>query len=264
MKIKTRLQIAILGGSTLLLATLGLFVDRIMESTLEEQMRKQMDEQAILARSLCDLSFLERQDKLSHDVLQFLELGKQAHSDPGTAQPHARHEPERPEPRGASCLRPPGGWLASARQQRPRRTRQGDDGRRRHDLPGRGGRDGASEHPPCARRTAAEPWARSFPPAPPSSRRITAGESFSGRAVVAGQDYLTSYVPLHGPAGNVAARALRRDPDRRQEPAPQRTPVAHGRKDRVHLRPRHEGSLPTPSHEGRQRHVVGRHSSRKS
>jgi len=204
MKIKTRLQIAILGGSTLLLATLGLFVDRIMESALEEQMRKQMDEQAILARSLCDLSFLERQDKLSHDVLQFLELGKQRIRIQEQRSPmHATNQNDQsPAELLVSDLLVDGSPLRD----------NNDLVEHVKEMTGVDATiflvaaEGMVRASTTVRKKDGSRAVGTFIPASsPVFQKITAGESFSGRAVVAGQDYLTSYVPLHGPAGNVAA-----------------------------------------------------------
>jgi len=73
-KIRNRLQVAVMGGSVVLLTTLGFTIDRLVGNAMQAQMLAQLRDQAESARSLCDLSFSVRQDKLLHDIEIFREI----------------------------------------------------------------------------------------------------------------------------------------------------------------------------------------------
>lgn len=204
MKIKTRLQIAILGATVLLLASFGLFVDRITGAAIETQMRKQMDEQATMARALCDLSFLDRQEKLARDIAAFGEMtGPRLRIMPGRHPMRATNQIDQvpAELLVSEALVDGTSLLESDVLVEHAKEILGVDAT--IFLVAEQGMVRASTT--VLKKDGGKAVGTFIPASSPVYQRIVAGEPFAGRALVAGQDYLTSYAPLKGPDGHVAA-----------------------------------------------------------
>ncbi|MEN9354736.1 MAG: hypothetical protein RL318_2061 [Fibrobacterota bacterium] len=205
MKIRTRLQVAVLGGSTILLCLLGGIIDRMVGAAQEVQMQTQMKDQVIMAKALCDLSFTDRQVKLSHDIDVFRELSTGAFRiEEGTTRITGTNQVDQTK----AELEVPVASLGGTR------VENADHGLVEHikEITG----DDATlfmvspqgmlrVSTTVKKKDGGRAVGTFIPPGSPVYQAISSGQRYAGRAVVAGQDYLTAYVPLKGPSGKVAA-----------------------------------------------------------
>jgi methyl-accepting chemotaxis protein len=204
MKIRTRLQLAVMGGSAVLLAALGLVIDRTVGSAMEAQMVAQLSNQATMARSLCDLSFSDRQSKLQHDVEVFRELAKDRISIlPGTTRIQGTNQVDQTSHALEIPLASFDGIPATAADNElvdHIKSITGDDATLF--LVAEQGMIRTSTT--VTRKDGSRAVGTFIPPSSAVYQAISSGQKYTGRAVVAGQDYLTAYVPVKGPDGKVA------------------------------------------------------------
>lgn len=205
MKIRTRLQIAVMGGSAILLAALGFVVDRMVGAAMETQMVAQLNNQATMARSLCDLSFSDRENKLRHDIEMFRELS-QDHIGflEGTARIGGTNQVDQTkEVLEAPLLTLDGTPAQTADFKLVDHIKDvtGDDATLFLVAPQGMLRISTTVHKKDGNRAVGT----FIPSSSPVYLAIASGQKYSGRAVVAGQDYLTAYVPVRNPAGKVVA-----------------------------------------------------------
>ena len=198
MKIRTRLQIAILGGSVVLLGGLGIAIDRLVAHSLQERMGAQMKSQVDMARALCDLSFTDRQTKLSHDVEVFADLA-QGHYSLGRGNQTLTGINQTDKSTAtlelpAVSLNQDGHFLVDHAK-----NVTGDDA-----TLFLVGSQGMYRLTTTVKKSDGSRAIGTFiPSSSPVYQAISSGLSYAGRAVVAGQDYLTAYKPLKDASGKV-------------------------------------------------------------
>jgi methyl-accepting chemotaxis protein len=205
LKIRTRLQVAILGGSVLLLGTLGFWIDRLVGNTMEAEMFAHMRDQAEAARALCDLSFDVRQEKLLHDIDVFEELaGNRMQILEGSTvvsgidqvdQARTELHVQQAMIDGAPVLQGDHRFVEHFK------ALTGDDATIFLVSP-----EGMLRASTSVRKKDGSRAVGTFiPTTSPVYKAIVSGGKFSGRAMVAGQDYQTVYIPVKDGRGKVAA-----------------------------------------------------------
>jgi len=194
-----------MGGSAVLLAALGFVVDRMVGATMESQMVAQLNNQATMARALCDLSFSDRQNKLLHDIEMFRELSRDhLRFLEGTARIGGINQVDQTkEELEAPLITLDGIPTQAADFELVDHIKDvtGDDATLFLVAPQGMLRISTTVHKKDGKRAVGT----FIPTSSPVYRTIVAGQKYSGRAVVAGQDYLTTYVPVKDPAGKVVA-----------------------------------------------------------
>jgi len=205
MKIRTRLQLAVMGGGAFLLASLGFVIDRMVGATMEAQMVAQLNNQATMARSLCDLSFSDRQNKLLHDIGMFRELARdRIRILEGSARIAGTNQVDQTRLELEAPLVTLDGIPAQASDFElvdHIKDVTGDDATLFLVAPQGMLRISTTVHKKDGNRAVGT----FIPSSSPVYQTVAAGQKYSGRAVVAGQDYLTAYVPIKDATGKVAA-----------------------------------------------------------
>jgi len=201
MKIKTRLQLGVLGGGSALLVVLGLAIDHVTSGTLAEQMAEQMHHQASNARSLCDLSFTDRQAKLLDDLDIFEELSRGRLQFPGgttalEGTDQSDQSSARLEVPQAILDGKPLGSVGNALVEHVKELTH-DDATLFLFSP-----SGLLRISTTVQKQDGTPAVGTFiPPSSPVYKAIAAGEHFTGQAVVAGSDYIAAYQPVRDASG---------------------------------------------------------------
>jgi methyl-accepting chemotaxis protein len=203
MKIRTRLQVVFLGGSVLMLTCLGFVLDRTLGTVLEVRMLANMRDLACMARSLCDLSFNDRQDKLRHDIHVFEELAQgRLQLQEGLVDLMATNQVDQTRTKlqvpsvkldGVPVLESEPAFVDHFRE------RTGDDATLF--LLARQGMVRVSTT--IRKKDGNRATGTFIPPGSPVYRSIASGAKYEGRATVAGQDYLTVYTPLEDSEGKI-------------------------------------------------------------
>jgi len=204
MKIRTRLQLAILGGSTILLSLLGIAIDHLVVTNLESQMLAQMSNHAAMAKGLSDLSFSDREAKLLHDVDVFGEVAK----------PRLQLLSSREQVTGINQVDRSSGKLSVFQAKLDGGSIDQDGNRLVDHVKELTGDDAtiflaAPEGLLRASTTVVNSEGKRasgtfIPAASPVYEAVMRGQKYSGRAVVAGRDYLTTYLPLKNSEGHVS------------------------------------------------------------
>ena len=203
MKIKRRLQLAVLGGGTGLLLVLGLAIDHVTSDSLTLQMTEQMHQQAENARALCELSFRDRQAKLLNDLDVFEELARGRLQFPGgtLTLPGTNQVDQSPLDLVVPKMVLDGALLGSNSNLLVERVKKltGDDATVFAFSP----KGLLRVSTTVIKKDGARAVGTFIPPTSPVHRAIAAGEHYTGQAVVAGADYLTAYQPILDPAGAI-------------------------------------------------------------
>ena len=203
MKIKSRLQLAVLGGGSALLVVLGLAIDHVASDSLSAQMTVQMHHQAANAQALCDLSFRGRQAKLLNDLSVFEALSRGRIEFPGGSV--SLDGANQVDASPASLVVPrilldgnaPGATNHALVELVKALT--SDDATLFVFSPTGLLRVSTT----VAKKDGTRAVGTFIPPSSPVYKAIAAGERFSGQAVVAGSDFLTAYQPILDPSGAV-------------------------------------------------------------
>lgn len=204
MKIKTRLHLAILGGSALLFSGLGLLVDRMIGRALTESTTSLLDEQASMARSLCEISYMDRQEKLRRDLAQLRDASARSIVIlPGRTTTRAVNQVDQTQATFtlAEVLVdgvPPRGddpFVEHAK------ATMGVDATLFLVAPGGMVRVSTT----VVKKDGARAVGTFIPPSSPVFQAVSQKREYLGRAVVAGQDYITAYAPVEDAAGEVVA-----------------------------------------------------------
>ncbi|HOX53152.1 MAG TPA: Cache 3/Cache 2 fusion domain-containing protein, partial [Fibrobacteria bacterium] len=201
MKIRTRLQIAILGGGTTMFLALGIAIDVMLGSAFEKVMRDDIKAQSQWAATLCDLSYQDRLTKLDHDLKVFQQRAEQVF----VLKSGKRKIEAIDQTNQAPAM------LEVVNASVDGKPVESGDHAMVDEVKRLTGTDAtlflvAAEGMVRVSTTVLQPSGERaigtfIPSSSPVFQTITAGKPYSGRAVVAGQDYITCYAPVKDPAG---------------------------------------------------------------
>lgn len=204
MKIRTRLQIAVMGASVALLGALGVTLVVVVGRAMERAALEQMSDQAELVRGMCDLSFRDRQTRVAGDIELFRE---------GT-QNRFEFLPRTEVLEGVDQVDKSKAVLQVATLRLDGKPLAEDDHKLVEHVKSLTGHDAtifllASQgmirvSTTVRQRDGGRAVGTFIPSSSPVYQSIAAGRKFVGRAVVAGQNYLTAYTPLTDRLGKVA------------------------------------------------------------
>ncbi len=170
MKIRSRLFLSTIGGSAILFGAVGVILNHLVSSSLEEQMIARMQSQVGMARDLCEASFADRKNKVSHDVKVYSALA-QGHLGEGNAL--------------VDRIKSITGDYATLFAVTP---------------------DGITRTATTVKKEdGSRAVGTSVPTSSPVYQTVMAGNDYVGRATVVGQDYIVAYSPLRGSSGKVEA-----------------------------------------------------------
>jgi methyl-accepting chemotaxis protein len=203
MKIRTRLQIAVMGASVALLGALGVTLVLVVGRAMERAALEQMADQAELVRGLCDLSSRDRQAKVAGDLELFREWTEKRFA----------FLPETQAIEGVNQFDMSKVVLEVAKVQMDGKPLAADEHKLVEHVKSLTGDDatiflmaeqGMLRVSTTIRKLDGERAIGTFiPSSSPVYQSMVAGRKFVGRAVVAGQGYLTAYTPLKDRSGNV-------------------------------------------------------------